>query len=106
MKERKELLRTDLSGAPGMEVVLSLIEYNPGDELPVHFHHGIEVAYVLESGMVVAPGKPPFTIPAGVPIMNLRDAPHGFKVVGDKSIKFFAVHIVDKGKPLYDWVKK
>ena len=39
--------------------------------------------------------------------MNLRDAPHaGWKVVGDKSIKIVTVHVVDKGKPLYDWVKQ
>ena len=103
---RKELRRADLSGAPGMEVVLSVCEFKPGDELPVHFHHGIEAGYVLEGGMVQAPGKPAFELPAGSPIMNLRDVPHGFKVVGDKTIKIVTVHIVDKGKPLYDQVKK
>jgi quercetin dioxygenase-like cupin family protein len=103
---REELRRLDLSGAPGMEVVVSLIEYKPGEELPLHFHHGVEVAYVQEGGMVEVPGKPAFAIPTGAPIVNLRDIPHGFKVVGDKTIKLFTVHIVDKGKPLYDWVKK
>ena len=58
-------------------------------------------------GMVEVPGKPAFAIPTGAPIMNLRDAPHaGFKIVGDKTVKLITVHIVDKGKPLYDWVKK
>jgi hypothetical protein len=104
---RKELRRVDLSGAPGMEVVLSISEYKPGDELPAHFHHGIEAGYVVEGGMVEVPGKPAFAIPTGAPIMNLRDAAHaGFKIVGDKAIKLFTVHIVDKGKPLYDWMKK
>ena len=104
---RKELRRVDLSGAPGMEVVLSLGEYKPGDEIPAHFHHGVETGYVLEGGMVEVPGKPAFAIPTRAPIMNLRDAPHaGFKIVGDKTIKLLTVHIVDKGKPLYDWVKK
>ncbi len=103
---RKELRRVDLSGAPGMEVVLSISEYKPGDELPVHFHHGVEAGYVLEGGMVEQPGKPAFAIPTGAPIMNLRDVPHGFKVVGDKTIKFITVHVVDKGKPLFDIPKK
>ncbi len=103
---RKELRRVDLSGAPGMEVVLSISEYKPGDELPVHFHHGVEAGYVLEGGMVEPPGKPAFAIPTGAPIMNLRDVPHGFKVVGDKTIKFITVHVVDKGKPLFDIPKK
>jgi quercetin dioxygenase-like cupin family protein len=104
---RKELNRVDLSGAPGMEVVLSVGEYKPGDSIPLHFHHGIEAGYVLEGGTVEVPGKPPITIATGAPIMNLRDAPHaGWTVVGQKSIKLLTVHVVDKGKPLYDTVKK
>ncbi|MGA2468686.1 MAG: cupin domain-containing protein [Thermodesulfobacteriota bacterium] len=104
---RKELSRADLSGAPGMEVVLSLGEYKPGEGIPLHFHHGIETGYVLEGGMVEMPGKPPSALPTGAPIMNLRDVPHGgWTVVGDKTIKLLTVHIVDKGKPLYDSLKK
>jgi anti-sigma factor ChrR (cupin superfamily) len=104
---RKELRRVDLSGAPGMEVVLSVGEYRPGDAIPLHFHHGVETGYVLEGGMVEVPGKPPSALSTGTPIMNLRDVPHaGWTVVGDKTIKLLTVHIVDKGKPLYDWVKK
>ena len=38
---RKEMRRVDLSGAPGMEVVLSISEYKPGDSLPAHLHYGI-----------------------------------------------------------------
>jgi hypothetical protein len=35
--------------------------------------------------------------------MNARDVPHGaYKVVGDTPLKLLTVHIVDKGKPLYD----
>ena len=35
--------------------------------------------------------------------MNLRDVLHGgYKVIGNKTIKLVTVHIVDKGKPLYD----
>ena len=104
---RKELRRVDLSGAPGMEVVLSVGEYKPGDAIALHLHHGIETGYVLEGGMVELPGKPPFELPTGAPIMNLRDVQHaGWTVVGNKTIKLVTVHIVDKGKPLYDWVKK
>src|SRR5258706_4362080 len=96
---RKELRRVDLSGAPGMEVVLSLGEYKPGDEIGAHVHHGIEAVYVLEGGMVEVPGKPPFALPTGAPIMNLRDVMHGgIKIVGDQTILMVTVHIVDKGK--------
>jgi len=104
---RKELRRADLSGAPGMEVVLSVVEFRPGDGIPLHIHHGIEAGYVLEGGMVEVPGKPPSAISTGAPIWILRDVPHGgWTNVGDKTIKLLTVHIVDKGKPLFDWVKK
>ena len=104
---RKELKRGDLSGAPGMEVILSTGEYKPGESIPLHLHHGIEAGYVLEGGKVQLPGKDPIELATGAPIWNLRDAPHaGWTVVGPGNIKLLTVHIVDKGKPLYDAVKK
>jgi hypothetical protein len=39
----------------------------------------------------------------GATLVNHRDVPHGgLKVVGDTSLKYLAVHVVDKGAPLYD----
>ena len=62
---------------------------------------------MIEGGMVQSPDKPAIAVQTGAPGMNLRDVLHaGFTVVGDKTIKFFTVHIVDKGKPLYDMSKK
>ena len=57
--QRKEIRRADLSGAPGMEIVLSTLELKPGDAIGLHSHHGVEAAYVLEGGMVQPPGKAP-----------------------------------------------
>ena len=103
---RTELKRVDLSGAPGMEVVTSISEYKPGDEVVAHFHHGVEAGYVVQGGMIQLPGKEPTMLATGAPISNLRDVRHGgYKVVGDKPIKLFTVHVVDKGRPLYDTSK-
>jgi len=100
---RKELSRVDLTGAPGMEVVSSFGEYKPGDKLPRHLHHGIEAAYVVQGAKVQVPGKEPMDLPTGAPVLNLRDVMHGgYVIVGDQTLKLFTVHIVDKGKPLYD----
>jgi len=100
---RTELRREDLSGAPGMEVILSVTEVKPGEEIPVHFHHGIEAGYVLEGGTAQNAAGAKMTLETGSPIMNLRDVKHGgFKVTGNKTIKFVTVHVVDKGKPLID----
>jgi quercetin dioxygenase-like cupin family protein len=104
--QRVEQKRTDLTGAPGMEVIASVAEYKPGDSIGLHVHHGVEAAYVLQGASVQLPGKDPMALATGTTILNLRDVKHaGFKVVGDTSLKLFTVHIVDKGKPLYDYVQ-
>ncbi len=102
----QELKRADLAGAPNMEVITSRGEYQPGQGIPLHSHHGIETGYVIQGAMVQIPGKDPMMLPTGAPIWNLRDAPHaGFKVVGNASLILLTVHIVDKGKPVYEYVK-
>lgn len=104
--QRVEGKRADLSGAPGMEVIASVAEYKPGDAIGLHLHHGIEAFYVVQGASVQSPGKDPTTLPTGASNLNLRDVRHGgFKVVGDTSLKLFTVHIVDKGKPLYDYAQ-
>lgn len=98
--------RADLSQTPEMEVVSSISEYQPGDSIKRHFHHGIEAAYVVQGGMVQASDNPPMQLKTGASIMNLRDIPHaGFKVVGEQAIKLYTVHIVDKDKAIYEWVE-
>jgi quercetin dioxygenase-like cupin family protein len=102
--QRVEQKRTDLTGAPGMEVIASVAEYKPGDSVGVHTHHGVEAAYVLQGATVQSQGKDLMALPTGATFLNLRDVKHaGFKIVGDTSLKLFTVHIVDKGKPLYDY---
>ena len=101
--QRVEHRRADLSGAPGMEVIASTAEYKKGDSVILHTHHGVEAAYVVQGATIQVPGKDPVTMVAGTSVLNLRDAPHaGWVVVSDTPLKLFTVHIVDKGKPLYD----
>jgi hypothetical protein len=96
MPNRHELKRADLSGAPGMEVITSISEYRAGEVIPRHSHHGLETGYVLQGSTIQLPGQAP---------TRLRDVPHaGFKVVGPEPLKLLTVHVVDKDKPLYDWV--
>ena len=68
-----------------------------------HIHHGVEAFYVIQGATVETPEGKQITLATGRGSMNLRDVPHaGFKVVGDKSLKLVTVHVVDKGRPLYD----
>ncbi len=104
--QRVEQKRSDLAGAPGMEVITSVAEYKNGEAIDLHFHHGIEAAYVVQGTSVQIAGKDPMALPTGATLFNLRDVKHGgFKVVGDTPLKLYTVHIVDKGKPLYDYSK-
>jgi quercetin dioxygenase-like cupin family protein len=102
--QRIEQKRTDLTGAPNMEVIASVAEYKPGDSIDLHLHHGVEVAYVVQGASVQVAGKEPMILATGTTLLNLRDVKHaGFTVVGNTSLKLFTVHVTDKDKPLYDY---
>ena len=104
LPQRVEQKRADLSGAPGMEVIASIVEFKPGETANLHFHHGVETAYVIQGTKVQPPGKEPIEVPTGTTVLNLRGAKHGAAtIVGETSLKLFTVHVVDKGKPLYDF---
>jgi quercetin dioxygenase-like cupin family protein len=103
---RTVLNRADLAGAPGMEVISSILEVQPGATVPRHFHNGIETGRVLEGGLIQMPGKEPVMLATGAPIWNLPGVFHGgFKVVSDRPLKLYTVHVVDKSKPLFDGVE-
>jgi quercetin dioxygenase-like cupin family protein len=102
-KNRKEIKRADLGGTTNMEVILSTTEYQPGEFVPRHIHHGVEAFYILQGASVETPEGKKIELATGTGSMNLRDVPHaGFKVVGNTALKVLTVHIVDKGAPLYD----
>jgi quercetin dioxygenase-like cupin family protein len=102
---RTVLGQADLSAPDGMEVIASVMELKSGESLPRHLHHGIESGYVLQGSTVQFPGKAPTVLATGTSIMTLRDVPHaGFTVLGPQSLKLYTVHVVDKGKPLYEWL--
>jgi quercetin dioxygenase-like cupin family protein len=104
--QRKEQRRAELSGAPGMEVVASIVEIRPGESTELHFHHGVETAYVIDGALVETPNGQQTMLPTGATLLNAREVKHGaFKNVDSKGLRFFTVHIVDKGKPLYDFTK-
>lgn len=42
--QRVEQKRTDLAGAPGMEVIALVAEYKPGDSIGLHAQHGVGAA--------------------------------------------------------------
>ena len=104
LPQRQELKRADLSSE--MEVITSVSELKKGETVARHSHHGIETGYVLQGSMVQLPGQAPTMMQTGSSFMNPRDVAHaGFTVVGDQPLKLLTVHVVDKGKPLYEWTQ-
>lgn len=101
-KNRQELKRADLSGT-NMEVIISVVENQPGETISRHIHHGEEAFYVLQGATLETADGKQINLPTGTAAINKRDVPHaGLKVLGNTPFKYLAVHIVDKGKPLYD----
>jgi len=49
----KSLLSKDLTGVPGKEVSMILVEYAPGASSPVHRHNAQALLYVLEGSIVM-----------------------------------------------------
>src|SRR5262245_36704874 len=45
------LMTKDLSGSPGKEVVMMIVEFGPGGADPVHRHHAQGFIYVLEGSV-------------------------------------------------------
>lgn len=104
--QRTILNRADLEGSQNMEVISSLLVVQPGSAIPAHFHNGIESGRVIEGGLIQMPGKEPQMLESGSPIFNLRGVMHGgWTSVSDKPITLYTVHIIDKGKPLFDGMK-
>ena len=101
-KNRQELKRADVPGT-NMEMIISVVEYQPGEILPRHIHHGEEAFYVLQGATLETPDGKQINLPTGSSAINHRDVPHsGAKVIGGTPFKYLAVHVVDKGVPLYD----
>ena len=101
-KNRQELKRADMAGT-NIEVIISVVDAQPGELLARHIHHGEEAFYVLQGATIETPDGKQIKFAAGAADINHRDVPHaGVKVVGDTALKYLAVHVVDKGAPLYD----
>jgi quercetin dioxygenase-like cupin family protein len=101
-KNRQELKREDVAGT-NMEIIISVVETQPGETLARHIHHGEEAFYVLQGATLEAPDGKQIKLATGAAAINHRDVPHaGVKVVGDTPLKYLAIHVVDKGSPLYD----
>lgn len=100
--KRTVLLKTDLEGIEGKEVVLFLAELAPGAVGGKHYHPGLELFYVLEGAFTHEPeGKPPVTLKPGEAGHNPTKNVHYVKNASmTERARVLGCMIADKGQPL------
>jgi quercetin dioxygenase-like cupin family protein len=98
---RIDLQRRDLS-APGLEVVQTIVELEPGVTSARHTHPGEEIVYVLEGAPLEyqVAGRPSVTLKPGDVLFIPAGVIHAAKNVGSQKGAELATYIVEKGKPL------
>jgi len=102
---RVELQRHDLS-IPGREVVQLRVDFDPGVSFPRHRHPGEEIIYVLEGSIEYAvEGSPTKTYKAGEALTVPAGVIHSAKNVGSTNAAELGTYVVEKGKPLVEFVK-
>jgi len=95
---RSVLVRAEVDAR---DVILGTAELRPGAAAGRHFHHGLEVGYVLEGTAVLeVEGQPPVALKAGDAYHVPANRPHDVKNAGSLPARALAVYVVEKGKPL------
>jgi len=97
--EAAQLLRADLTGMPDKEVLMSVIEVQPGAGIAPHLHHGDEFVYVIEGSYERFIGQTRFVANEGTGFSVERERIHGGKAAGTSPTKLLTVHVLDKGRP-------
>jgi quercetin dioxygenase-like cupin family protein len=105
---RTILLRTDVAGVTGKEVVIVLAEIAPGATTGKHLHAGQEFAYILEGSLsMTMEGKPAVTFKPGDAFQQPPQQVHeGQNASATASVKVLAFYLADKGQPLTTAVPK
>ena len=96
------LLRADLAGIDGKELIVSRLETAPGWVHGRHYHVGHELVYVLEgAGVVEVDGKPPVPLePGAIAYMPPRQVHAGRNASRTAPFKFLLFRIHERGQPL------
>lgn len=99
--KRTILTRADVPASTTHEAVMGIAELAPGASAGRHYHHGMEIGYVLEGAVVIEhQGRPTLTVKAGESFTNDVTAVHDAKNTGSTPARILAVYVVEKGKPL------
>lgn len=98
-----DLMSKDLTGFPGKEGLMILVEYPPGSSDPIHRHNANAFVYVLEGTIIMQlKGGKEVTLTPG---QTFYEGPDDIHVVGrnaskTKPAKFVVFLVKDKGAPV------
>lgn len=97
--ELENLLRAELEGFEGAEVIVSRVTIPPHTSLPRHWHPGEEFGYVLEGSCTLwQEGKEDVLVQAGdvlkVPLEQVHTA-----VTKDEAVTILVFRVHETGKP-------
>ncbi len=95
----ENLLKQELAGVDGTEVIVSRVTMPPHTTLPKHWHPGEEFGYVLEGTVTLwQDGKPDVTMKAGdvlaVPLKQVHTA-----ITGDEAATILVFRVHEQGQP-------
>jgi quercetin dioxygenase-like cupin family protein len=104
------ITRTDLQqealSAPGREVIQTRVDCAPGAVVPKHRHPGDEIVYVLSGSLEYkVEGQPIQILRAGEVLFIPSGVVHSAINVGVQGASELATYVVEKGKPLTEFVK-
>jgi quercetin dioxygenase-like cupin family protein len=92
--------KVDVPGS-NTEVITAVVEVAAGFKAGRHTHPGTVIAYVLDGDFLLVPdGQPEKTFTAGQSFEVPNGMVHNEGPAGDKPVKFMAIYVVEKGKPL------
>jgi quercetin dioxygenase-like cupin family protein len=100
-----QLLHSDLTGVPGKEVLMTIIEVKPGAGIAAHRHNGDEFVYVLEGSYERFVEQAHTVASAGEAFSIEREKVHGGTAAGAGPVKLLTVHVVDKEKSFAEHAK-
>lgn len=94
-----DLMRSELEGVDGTEVIVSLAEMPPGYEFPLHYHPGEEFVYVLEgSGVARVDGEDDTDVVAGEVLRIPLERVHTARA-GDEGLTVLVFRVHRTGRP-------
>ena len=101
---RTDLQRHDLS-VGGWETLQARVDFVPGASFPRHKHPGDEIIYVLSGTLEYEVAGKLVTLKAGDVLFVPYGAVHAARNVGSTPAAELATYVLEKGKPLTEYVK-